>query len=196
MAIYACPNCGSRRIRQGALYVGALTGQKDVCQDCNYRGMPLVFDTEEEYQRFLTEIKTGDIDPDKKIELTENEKDIIAFAKEDTFKEDEDIEKKPYGLIVLCGITILYASFLTPLILIYLFLILNIPREIFIESFNTIFIISYIVMGIFVIYGFVKRKAWTYTLSALMFIIAVPIGLIFLYYLTRPHVRNYFKKPT
>ena len=62
MTIYACPRCGSRRIRQGALHVGALTGTKDVCRDCNYQGIPLIFDTEKDYERFLKEMKTGSID--------------------------------------------------------------------------------------------------------------------------------------
>ena len=70
MTIYAFPHCGSRRIRQGALYVGALTGAKEVCRNCHYQGMPLLFDTEEAYQQFLNEIKTGSTASSDPVRLT------------------------------------------------------------------------------------------------------------------------------
>ncbi len=58
MNIVACPSCGSKNIRQGTIGNGVLTGYTslDVCRDCGYRGMPIVFDSKEEYKKFLREI--------------------------------------------------------------------------------------------------------------------------------------------
>jgi len=45
MRITACPRCGSRRIYAGTMGDGVLVGYttKDVCRDCGYQGMPLIF---------------------------------------------------------------------------------------------------------------------------------------------------------
>ena len=58
MKIEACISCGSRNIRSGTISDGVLPGYTDalatyVCDDCNHQGLPVVFDTEEEYQKFL-----------------------------------------------------------------------------------------------------------------------------------------------
>lgn len=58
MKISACISCGSRNIRSGTIGDGVLPGYTDglvtyVCDDCNHRGLPIVFETEEEYRKFL-----------------------------------------------------------------------------------------------------------------------------------------------
>ena len=55
MEITACPKCGSRKIFQGNIGDGVLTGytSRNVCKDCGYQGMPLIFDSDEEYEKFL-----------------------------------------------------------------------------------------------------------------------------------------------
>lgn len=59
MEITACPNCGSRRIFQGRLRDGVLTGitTRDVCRDCGFQGSALIFDKEEDYNNFYEEKK-------------------------------------------------------------------------------------------------------------------------------------------
>jgi transcription elongation factor Elf1 len=55
-SIHACPRCGSKRIEMGTMNQGVLfgvTSWKSVCRNCGYQGEPLIFDTEEEYDRFL-----------------------------------------------------------------------------------------------------------------------------------------------
>jgi len=61
MEIIACPKCGSRRIFQGRLRDGLLTGytSKDVCRNCGYQGMPIIFDSESDYKKFLKSKKSG-----------------------------------------------------------------------------------------------------------------------------------------
>lgn len=61
MEIIACPNCGSRKIFQGRMRDGVLTGyiNKNVCRDCGYQGMPIIFDKENDYKRFLKSKKSG-----------------------------------------------------------------------------------------------------------------------------------------
>ncbi len=55
MEILACPRCGSRRIYQGRMRDGVLTGytSRDVCRDCGFQGMPIIFDSEDSYKKFL-----------------------------------------------------------------------------------------------------------------------------------------------
>ena len=57
MEIISCPNCGSKHIYQGRLGDGVLTGytSRNVCRDCGYQGMPIFFDDEDEYKKFLKE---------------------------------------------------------------------------------------------------------------------------------------------
>jgi hypothetical protein len=57
MKIEACINCGSRDIRSGTISDGVLPGYTDglvtyVCNNCNHRGIPVIFDSEEEYSEF------------------------------------------------------------------------------------------------------------------------------------------------
>lgn len=55
MEIIACPKCGSRKIFQGRLKDGVLTGYttRSVCRNCGYQGMPIIFDNDLEYKKFL-----------------------------------------------------------------------------------------------------------------------------------------------
>jgi hypothetical protein len=58
MKIEACISCGSRKIRSGTISDGVLPGYTDglvayVCDNCNHRGIPMIFETEEEYNEFL-----------------------------------------------------------------------------------------------------------------------------------------------
>lgn len=121
MEITACPNCGSRRIFQGRLKDGVLTGytSRDVCRDCGYRGSPLIFDNDEYYQNFLKglkaekEGKTIDLE-EKDVELNEKEKETIEFLKELKEEKDKERKNKPRILknsIVWLSIVSIVASF-------------------------------------------------------------------------------------
>jgi hypothetical protein len=53
--IKACPRCGSQRIYMGTLKGGViygLTSWKMQCRECGYQGQPLLFDTQEAYEKF------------------------------------------------------------------------------------------------------------------------------------------------
>ncbi len=74
MKIEACIRCGSRNIRSGTISDGVLPGYTDalatfVCDDCNHQGLPIIFDSEEEYNMFLSAVrddKRGDtVDKDQ-----------------------------------------------------------------------------------------------------------------------------------
>jgi C4-type Zn-finger protein len=59
--IRACPKCGSTDIQMGGIREGVLYGLTSwtlVCKRCGYKGMPILFDSEEEYKKFLDEIKS------------------------------------------------------------------------------------------------------------------------------------------
>ena len=193
MEIFACPNCGSRRIRQGALYVGALTGSKQVCRNCGYRGMPIIFDSTKEYQRFLKELSGK---PDTKIdsELSKKDKMVLDYVKETDLKKEEKIaDKKPYGLIIIIGLTLVYSYIFPSILLLFSYLFYFSDS---LQSFLNVYwiiLLSYSIVAVFAIpYGFYKRKRWAYTIAGFLFILSLPTGMFFLYYLTRPHVKSYF----
>ena len=56
LEITACPKCGSKRIFQGSMGDGLLSGYTSnyVCKECGYKGMPFIFDNEIEYKKFIT----------------------------------------------------------------------------------------------------------------------------------------------
>ena len=100
MQITACPKCGSRNIFQGRLKDGVLTGytSRDVCRDCGYRGSPIIFDSENEYIKFVKELKkeessdeSGDISDYsvKDKQVLEDLKDINDEV--DDFKEKDSV---------------------------------------------------------------------------------------------------------
>ena len=95
MKITACPRCGSKKIFQGKLKEGILTGYtptKYVCRNCGYQGSPLIFDKESEYKKFVSEIEDEDIKTDEE-EISENDKKIMDDLKniaEETEHYDED----------------------------------------------------------------------------------------------------------
>ena len=100
MQITACPKCGSRNIFQGRLKDGVLTGytSRDVCRDCGYRGSPIIFDSENEYIKFVKELKkeessdeSGDIS-----DLSVKDKQVLEDLKDindemDDFKEKDSV---------------------------------------------------------------------------------------------------------
>jgi len=63
MEIKACPKCGSLNIRRSTYKDGRFFSPAGgevvqyVCDNCLYRGMPISFNSNEEYQKFIEEIK-------------------------------------------------------------------------------------------------------------------------------------------
>jgi len=177
MRIYACPKCGSTNISQGTLGEGVLTGyvNRDVCKDCGYQGMPIIFDSQVEYKKFLEGLsKDKESTPQKYLNKSEK-----PTKKEKTIR--------PVGLTILSVIMILQSIFV--LILYYNFPVTNTPLWLWIY-YAALFIIDAVLLP----YGFLKARPWAWTLGAILFALSIPIGLIYLYYLTRPHVKKYFGK--
>ena len=171
MKIIACPNCGSRRIYQGTMGDGVLVGYtfREVCRNCGYQGMPIIFDSEEEYRKFLKE---------KTSEKTQSL----------NLKENKNIKlKRPIGLTILSIIIILQAIF--SILLYYQLLRVKVIDFLWIY-YISIFIISALILP----YGFLKGKKWAWTIGGGLFALSIPIGLIFLFYITRPHIKIYFEK--
>jgi len=174
MEIKACPKCGSRKIYQGRMGDGVLTGytSKDVCRNCGYQGMHIIFDSEEEYKKFL---KSKSIEePNNEVE--EKKVDIKQIK-----------HNRPLGVSILAFIMIFEAIFT---VFLYYFLgVVYINAWLWIY-YITVFVISAIILP----YGILKGKSWAWTIGGILFALSIPIGLIFLYYLTRPHVKAYFGK--
>jgi hypothetical protein len=175
MEIVACPKCGSLKIFQGKMEDGVLTGYtfRFVCQSCRYQGMPIIFNNKKDYNNFLENIKNN-----KK----ENNEDISNNkSQKNNFKS-----KRPFGIIILSVIMIIQAVFS---IYIYLTMFNGIALFLWIY-YISIFVVSAIILP----YGFIKGKGWAWTLGGILFAISIPIGLIFLYYITRKKIKIYFKK--
>lgn len=175
MEIIACPNCGSRRIYQGRMGDGVLTGytSRDVCRNCGYQGMPIIFNSEQDYINFLKH-KSFEKKSNKSFEeIKEKPKKIL-------------IQKRPIGISILSIVLILLAVIS---ILLYYALLAKRPPTLLWIYYISIFLISAVILP----YGFIKRKVWSWTVGGMLFALSIPIGLIFLYYLTRPHVKEYFE---
>jgi hypothetical protein len=204
MKLKACPKCGSRNIAQGTLGEGVLTGyvNKDVCKDCGFQGMPLIFDSEEDHKKFLEGLSKDKEDKESKseqkavepVKLTEKEKELYEFLKEPTEKKTSKplTQKRPFGLIILVFITIFYAIALAITIVSYPLVFINPGIKTLFWIYGGVFLLVAIIAIIAIPYGFLKGKEWAYTLAGTLFILALPIGLFFLYYLTRHHVKAHF----
>ena len=174
MEIKACPKCASRKIFRGRMGDGVLTGytSKDVCRNCGFQGTHIIFDSEEEYKKFLKS---------KSIEEPNNE---VEEKKVDIKQIKHD---RPLGVSILAFIMIFEAIFT---VFLYYFLgVVYINAWLWIY-YITVFVISAIILP----YGILKGKSWAWTIGGILFALSIPIGLIFLYYLTRPHVKTYFGK--
>ena len=176
MEIFACPKCGSRRIFQGRLGEGVLTGytSRNVCRDCGYQGMPIIFDSEKEYKKFL-------------------ESKSLKKPGEESLEKRKKKNKKPLklerpaGVIILAFILVFEAIF--SIYLYYTLIGFNITTWLWIY-----YIIVFLISAIVLPYGLISGKGWAWAFGGILFAINIPIGLIFLYYITRPHVRAYFGK--
>jgi len=118
---------------------------------------------------------------------------VIVLKEEKKVKKSPK-EKRPYGLIILVFITIFYAMALSIVIISYPLVLLNPDIEILFWIYSGVFLLVSIFSIIAIPYGFLKGKGWVYTLAGTLFILALPFGLFFLYYLTRPHVKAHFGK--
>ncbi len=110
MKITACPKCGSRKIFQGKLKEGILTGYtptKYVCRNCGYQGSPLIFDSESEYKKFASELENHDSKIEDE-EISEHDKKILDDIKEiskendETYDEDGKILKNTASRLGVC----------------------------------------------------------------------------------------------
>ncbi len=107
MKISACPRCGSTRIFQGTMSDGTITGitTRQVCRDCGYQGPPVLFDSEEEYQKFKQELQANlhheepipedEKQPQDEPALTKEDKEIAALL-EETDSTQEPPRKSSY----------------------------------------------------------------------------------------------------
>ncbi len=173
MEIKACPRCGSTKIFQGTMGDGVLTGytSRQVCKNCGFQGMPLIFSNKEEYKKFLKGL----------------EKEKKTQPSKEQPKEDDQLKhaSKPKGLFVLILILLIETIIALYLFSIYPPLIqaANVPGI----AYLTMFVLT----GIIVPIGILINAKWTFTVAGILFIFTIPINLPLLYYITRPHVKSY-----
>jgi len=173
MEIKVCPNCGSNKIYQGRMGDGVLTGysSRDVCRNCGYQGMPIIFDSEKEYNKFM-----------------ESKKIKNNIKNESSIKENKQLKsKRPFGVIILAFLIVIEAIF--TIFLYYGF------RDYYINTWLWIYyIVVFLISAIILPLGLITGKSWAWTIGGMLFALSTPIGLVFLYYITRPHVKRFFGK--
>lgn len=174
MDILTCPSCGSKKIYQGTIGDGVLIGYnlRYVCKNCGYQGMPIIFSSENEYKKFLKE----------KFSENKSDKNLKKEINKISFKN-----KRPLGVTILVFIIILQA--ILSIFLYYELLWVQVTTLLWIY-YISIFILSALILP----YGFLKGKEWAWNIGGILFALSIPIGLIFLFYLTRPHIKTYFGK--
>ena len=125
MRITACPKCSSRKIFQGRLKDGVLTGYSDryVCRDCGYQGSPIIFDNIDEYNKFQIEKKSGkSLDRSQKnqtsndkIILSDKEKEVVDYLKESDDKSTSEIktESSTFKIILTLSVVLIFSLIIT-----------------------------------------------------------------------------------
>ncbi len=115
--------------------------------------------------------------------------------------------ERPSGITIIAGLQIFGA------IVAVILLIMILPDYTFFE--NTLvnelykmFLIIMLVLSIIVAYGLLQGMKWAWYVTIIFQIISIvnnaitlnifslAIGILIIYYLTRPHVKTYFEKPT
>ena len=89
MQVTACPNCGSKRIGIGTLGDGIIAGLsswKEVCRDCGYQGASLLFETEDDYNKYLNALKENTAE-----KTANNKEETIEETSDDLTKQDKEI---------------------------------------------------------------------------------------------------------
>jgi hypothetical protein len=112
MEIRACPKCGSKRIDAGTMGAGVtygVTSWKSMCRDCGYQGEPILFDTEDAYNKFLEGIKNSTAEekqesdgtglPTEEDEEDPEVKELLEDIEEGTPVSDEETTEKKDWLI-------------------------------------------------------------------------------------------------
>lgn len=179
MKITACPHCGSKKIKMGTNDAGVLfgvTSWKSVCADCGYQGEPLLFDTEQEYTKFMECLSTekdtptginGEPDSD---ELSKKDKDVIDLLKEEKDElESEELNVTEEGVfpknkkwwieiftaMIVSSIVIIFSG---PQFLSLFGFTVGILYELFVFIILTVFILFVIVIIEYPIFS-MKRKS-------------------------------------
>ncbi len=125
MRITACPKCGSKKIFQGRLKDGVLTGYSDkyVCRDCGYQGSPVIFDDIDEYNKFQIEKKSDkpidnnqeDQILDNNIILSDKDKEVVDYLKEFDNKSISEMktESSTFKIIIMLSIVMIFSLIIT-----------------------------------------------------------------------------------
>jgi len=115
MTIKACPRCGSQRIYMGTLKAGVIygvTSWKLQCRDCGYQGQPLLFDTQEEYDKFRESLTSPS--PSVVPEAEEEKPDAAIVDLLDNTKEvGEEPERKAKSWRLEIAVSIVIAAVVT-----------------------------------------------------------------------------------
>lgn len=158
MSITACPKCGSRKIFQGRLKDGVLTGYtyRYVCRECSYQGSPVIFDNIDEYNKFQMEkksVKPLDELPedqilDDGIVLSDKEKEVVDFFNEldDTSTSEIKTESATHKIIISLSVVFIFSLIIT---------LFYIPFDFFLP---TVLVIIVLFIVVYVRFNIMKKE--------------------------------------
>ncbi len=138
MNITACPKCGSKKIFQGRLKEGVLTGYTDryVCRDCGYQGSPIIFDSIDEYNKFQIEKKSDkSVDESSEnqileddIDLSEKDKEVVDYFNELGDKSTSEIKTKSTArkIIIMLSVVLVVSLIINLFFIPFNFLLLTV----------------------------------------------------------------------
>jgi transcription elongation factor Elf1 len=154
MKIYACPRCGSKEIFMGTIDSGVLIGMtsnKNVCKNCGFQGNPIIFESEQQYQQFLEEIKkhepsnktnSGNVSIDKE-NLSEKDELVLDYIedikKTGEFDQESQNEEKSKNwwpeMIIAMSISIISGIWIYPNLV-----------TVMITPYLTVYLVGYIII--------------------------------------------------
>lgn len=113
--------------------------------------------------------------------------------------------KRPSGITIIAGLQI-FGAIVALLLLIILFPDYTFFKDTLVNELYTVYLTIMVVMSLIVAYGLLKGMKWAWSVTILFQIIsmvsntinlnifALAVGLLIIYYITRPHVKIYFEK--
>jgi hypothetical protein len=137
--------------------------------------MPLIFSNEDDYALFL------------KDHLKEKQYQTEQMENPGTIEEYSSMQR-PRGITILSTLLIVQA------LVIILLLFLNLIPVYFTSTPFLLYFGILIILQVILPIGIYEGKPWAYTFSGILFVLMIPLGLIYLYYFTRPEVRAFFQR--
>jgi hypothetical protein len=115
--------------------------------------------------------------------------------------------ERPSGITIIAGLQV-FGAILSLIIMIIIFPNYIFFKNILVNELYKIFMIIMIITSFFAAYGLLKGMKWAWVITIIFQIISIisntinlnilsiTFGVLIIYYLTRPHIKDFFEKNT